>query len=138
GVEEMFALRQLLAALGSESIDCRPPGSALDPKKGRASYIFNPTIAGIEQADAILIVGSNPRFEASLVNARIRKAWRATGLPIGVIGAQADLTYAYVPLGSGVETLAALARGEGEFAETLKNASRPLILVGEGAVTGDA
>jgi NADH-quinone oxidoreductase subunit G len=71
-----------------------PPGRrCFDPKNGRASYLFNPTIAGIEQADALLIVGSNPRKEAPVLNARIRKRWRSGELKIGVIGAKADLTY---------------------------------------------
>ena len=60
-VEEMYALKLLMASLGSKNIDCRQDGAALDPSLGRASYIFNPTIAGIEQADAVLIIGSNPR-----------------------------------------------------------------------------
>ncbi len=64
-VEEMYALKLLMQSLGSENIDCRQDGAALDPALGRASYIFNPTIEGIEQADAILIIGSDPRFEAS-------------------------------------------------------------------------
>jgi NADH-quinone oxidoreductase subunit G len=138
GVEEMFALKQLLAGLGSSNVDARPAGSTLDPKKGRASYMFNPSIAGIEQADAILIIGSNPRREASLLNARIRKVWRATGLPVGVIGEAADLTYNYTHLGTEIGALASLAAGEGAFAETLKNAKRPLIIVGEGALNGAA
>jgi len=138
GVEEMFALKQLLSALGSEDIDCRPAGSGLDPRRGRASYIFNPTIAGIEEADAILIVGANPRKEAALVNARIRKTWRAKGLPIGVIGEAADLTYRYSHLGEDAAALAELARGQGEFAQVLRDAKRPLIIVGEGALTGAA
>ncbi|MEM8542060.1 MAG: NADH-quinone oxidoreductase subunit NuoG, partial [Pseudomonadota bacterium] len=83
GVEEMYAMKELLASLGSSSVDCRLDGAALDPKNGRASYVFNPTIEGIEEADAILIVGSNPRFEASVLNARIRKAFRAGGVKIG-------------------------------------------------------
>ncbi|MCD7060904.1 NADH-quinone oxidoreductase subunit NuoG [Pelagibacterium xiamenense] len=136
GVEEMFALKALLASLGSSNIDARPAGSALDPRKGRASYIFNPTIAGIEQADAILIVGTNPRREAALVNARIRKAWRAGNVEIGLIGEHADLTYDYAHLGAGIDTLAELAAGKGAFAKTLKDAKRPIVIVGEGAVTG--
>ena len=63
----------------------------LDPSLGRASYIFNPTIEGIEQADALLIVGSNPRLEAAVLNARIRKRWRMDNFPIGVIGEQGEL-----------------------------------------------
>jgi NADH-quinone oxidoreductase subunit G len=138
GVEEMYALKGLLASLGSQSVDARPAGSALDPKKGRASYIFNPTIAAIEQADAILIIGANPRREASVLNARIRKVWRATNLPIAVVGENADLTYAYTHLGAGSESLAELAAGKGEFAETWSNAKHPLVIVGEGAANGPA
>src|SRR5690606_38347223 len=137
GVEEMFALKSLLASLGSANIDARRPGSALSSAAGRGSYIFNPTIAGIEEADAILLVGTNPRREAAVLNARIRKVWRATGLPIGVIGEPADLTYGTINLGAGVDTLSELAAGRGEFAELWSKAKRPLVIVGEGAATGD-
>jgi NADH-quinone oxidoreductase subunit G len=131
GAEEMFALRDLMGRLGSPNIDARQDGSAIDPKWGRASYLFNATIAGIEQADALLIVGSNPRREAAVLNARIRKRWRMGNFPIGLIGEKADLTYAYDYLGGGAETLAGLA--DSRFAEALKAAERPLILVGAGA-----
>jgi NADH-quinone oxidoreductase subunit G len=75
-VEDMYALKELLAKFGSRNVATQD-GAAFDPKAGRASYIFNPTIAGIEQADALLIIGSNPRKEASVLNARIRKRWRS-------------------------------------------------------------
>ena len=90
----MFALKDLLAKFGSANLAVQG-GDAFDPKAGRASYIFNPTIAGIDQADALLIVGSNPRKEAAVLNARIRKRWRTGQLKVGVIGAKADLTYDY-------------------------------------------
>ena len=102
------------------------------PKWGRASYLFNATIAGIEQADALLIVGSNPRREAAVLNARIRKRWRQGPFPVGLIGEKADLTYQYDYLGAGAETLAGL--GQNSFAEALKSAERPLILLGAGAL----
>ena len=133
-VEDMYALKGLMTALGSGMTDCRPPMSGIDPGMPRSAYIFNPTIAGIEQADAILIVGSNPRREAAVLNARIRKAWRNKGLPIGVIGEQADLTYPHTYLGAGIDTLAEIAAGKG-FGEILAKAKRPLVLVGEGAVS---
>ncbi len=133
-VEEMFALKTLMASLGSESIDCRQDGAALDPSKGRASYIFNPTIEGIEEADAILIIGANPRYEASVLNARIRKRWRMGDLPIGVIGEQVDLRYPYEYLGAGPETLSAVVDGSDKFAAKLKRAKKPLIIVGQGAL----
>ncbi len=103
--EEMYALKDLLGRLGSQNIDARQDGSALDPARGRATYLFNATIAGIEQADALLIVGSNPRREAAVLNARIRKRWRQGPFPIGLIGEKADLTYDYEYLGAGAETL---------------------------------
>src|SRR5579863_5255115 len=92
-VEEIFALKDLMTRLGVGNLDCRQDAAALDPAWGRAGYLFNATIAGIDAADALLIVGSNPRKEAAILNARIRKRWRAGKFPIGVIGPKADLTY---------------------------------------------
>ncbi|MGV2110620.1 NADH-quinone oxidoreductase subunit NuoG [Agrobacterium salinitolerans] len=134
-VEEMFALKSLLASLGSANVDCRQDGAALDPSLGRASYLFNSTIEGIEQADALLIVGSNPRFEAAVLNARIRKRWRRGGFPIGVIGEAGELRYNYEYLGSGAETLSDLANGSHSFVDKLKSAKNPLIIVGQGALS---
>jgi len=132
GVEEMYALKDLMGRLGSGNIDARQDGAALDPKWGRASYLFNATVAGIERADAALIIGCNPRREAPVLNARIRKRWRAGNFPIGLIGEKADLTYQYDYLGAGAETLAGLANSK--FADALKAAERPLIIVGAGAL----
>jgi NADH-quinone oxidoreductase subunit G len=134
-VEEMFALKDLMTRLGVANIDARQDGSALDPAWGRASYLFNATIAGIEQADALLIVGSNPRKEAAVLNARIRKRWRAGKFPIGLIGERVDLTYPYHYLGAGAETLNDLSSARHEYAQTLKSAERPLLLLGSSALT---
>lgn len=133
-VEEMYALKLLMQSLGSENIDCRQDGAALDPALGRASYIFNPTIEGIEQADAILIVGSDPRFEASVLNARIRKRHRMGNCPIGVIGDVGNLRYPYEKLGLGAQQLKDLADGATGFASILSNAKHPLIILGQGAL----
>jgi NADH-quinone oxidoreductase subunit G len=130
-VEEMFALKELLARCGSSNLAVQG-GDAFDAGAGRASYLFNPTIAGIEQADALLIVGSNPRKEAAVLNARIRKRWRTGQLKIGVIGPKADLTYHYDYLGAGPDSLSALAAGKHAFADVLKNAKKPIVLVGAG------
>jgi NADH-quinone oxidoreductase subunit G len=130
-VEEMFALKELLGKYGS--INLAVQGGDAFTKAGRASYIFNPTIAGIEQADALLIVGSNPRREAAVLNARIRKRWRSGQLKIGLIGVRADLTYSYDYLGAGTDSLSELAAGKHSFAEVLKGAKHPIVLVGAGA-----
>jgi len=132
GVEEMFAVKDLLAKWGSINLAVQG-GDTFDAKLGRASYLFNPTIAGIEQADALLIVGANPRKEAAVLNARIRKRWRTGQLKVGVIGPQADLTYDYDYLGAGSDSLSELASGKGKFADVLKNAKNPIVLVGSGA-----
>jgi NADH-quinone oxidoreductase subunit G len=134
-VEEMYALKQLLASLGSENLDCRQDGTALDPSLGRSSYLFNPTIEGIEQAGALLIIGANPRLEAAVLNARIRKRFRRGNFPIGVIGEAGELRYAYDYLGAGPETLADLASGASGFAEKLRGAKNPMIIIGQGALT---
>jgi NADH-quinone oxidoreductase subunit G len=131
-VEEMFALKDLLARYGSVNLAVQG-GDAIDPAIGRASYIFNPTIAGIEQADALLIVGSNPRKEGAILNARIRKRWRSGQLKVGLIGAQADLTYSYDYVGAGTDSLTDVATGRQPFADVLRAASKAIVLVGSGA-----
>ncbi|KJC59282.1 NADH dehydrogenase [Bradyrhizobium sp. LTSPM299] len=133
-VEEMFALKELLAKFGSANLAVQG-GDAFDAKAGRGSYIFNPTIAGIDQADAVLIIGSHPRKEAAVLNARIRKRWRAANIKVGLIGTKADFTYPHDYLGAGTDTLADLVAGKHSFADVLKNAKNPIILVGAGAYT---
>jgi len=123
--EEIFALKDLMTRLGVANLDCREDGSVLDPKWGRASYLFNPSIAGIEQADGLLIVGSNPRREAPVLNARIRKRWRAGNFRISLIGEQVDLTYKYDYLGAGPDTLASV---------DFSGLQKPIVLIGQGAL----
>jgi NADH-quinone oxidoreductase subunit G len=130
----MFALADLVRRLGSRNLDCRQDGARLDPRLGRASYLFNATIAGIERADAILLIGTNPRLEASVLNIRIRKRWRQGGLAIGLIGERADLTYPYDYLGAGPQTLADVVDGKHGFATALRDAKHPLVIVGAAAV----
>jgi NADH-quinone oxidoreductase subunit G len=128
-VEDMFALKGLLERLGTVNFDCRQDGAILDPRWGRASYLFNATIPGIDEADGLMIIGSNPRKEAPVLNARVRKRWRTGGLKIGVIGERADLTYDYTYLGAGPETLAGFAN------HPPSRLNRQIWLVGQGALT---
>jgi len=133
GAEEMFALKDLLGRLDVKSLDCRQDGAALNPAQGRASYLFNATIAGIDKADAILLVGTNPRIEAAVLNGRIHGRWRRGGLKVGLIGEQAALTYPYEYLGAGPQTLTELSEGRHSFAQTLKEVQHPMVIVGAGA-----
>jgi NADH-quinone oxidoreductase subunit G len=128
-VESQFLLRELMDKLGSPNRDCRQDGAEFDVKAA-AGWRFNTTIAGIEQADAILLIGTNPRHEAPLINARIRKRWRQLDLPIGLIGEKADLTYTYQYLGAGPASLKDL----GSFGEKLKNAKKPMLILGAGVL----
>ncbi|MFI5011846.1 MAG: NADH-quinone oxidoreductase subunit NuoG [Hyphomicrobiales bacterium] len=136
--EELFALELLMEKLGTKNIDAREDGSALHPKFGRASYLFNAAIPGIEEADAILLVGVNPRVDAAILNARIRKRWRMGNVHIGLIGERADLTYPYEYLGAGAQTLASIASSEGEFALAFGAAKKPMLILGRGALSGEA
>ncbi len=126
-VEEMFALKGLIAKLGSSNIDCRQDGSRLHPKFGRASYLFNSTIAGLAQADAVMVIGSNPRREAPVLNARIRERWLKGGLLTGVIGQKADLTFKYDYLGAGPDTVALVGD------KLPASLAKPMFIIGAGA-----
>ncbi len=128
GAEEMFALKDLFGRLGSPNIDCRQDGAKLDPSLGRAGYLFNSTIAGIERADAIMIIGSNPRLEAAVLNARIRKRWRQGNLLVGLIGEEANLGYAHTYLGNGADALNKFVSHPPAQKE------RPMLIVGGGAI----
>jgi len=132
--EAMTALKDLMTALGSNNIDCRQDGAKLTAG-ARAGYTFNTTIAGIEDADACLIVGSNPRLEAPIINARLRKRMVEGGFKVGMVGEAVDLTYRYEHLGAGPQTLKEIADGTHSFCEILKSAERPMIIVGQGALT---
>jgi NADH-quinone oxidoreductase subunit G len=135
GAEEMFALKDLMTRMGSRNIDCRPVGDATDPGLGRASYLFNAGIEGIEAADAILLVGTNPRIEAAVLNTRIRKRWRQGGLQVAVVGDVHDFGYTCTNLGTSPAVLTELMAGRGAFADVLKNAEQPMVIVGAGVAT---
>jgi NADH-quinone oxidoreductase subunit G len=131
--EAMFALKELLRGLGATSLDCRQDGAKLDAAC-RAGYLFNTTIAGIEQADACLLVGTNPRVEAPLVNARLRKRYLQGGFRAAALGPALDLTYPAEMLGDGGAALNALAAGTHPWADVLRNAKAPMIVVGQAAL----
>jgi NADH-quinone oxidoreductase subunit G len=132
--ESMVALKDLMGALGSGNIDCRQDGAQYDIGR-RDFYTFNSGIAGIEEADALLLVGTDPRREAPVLNARIRKRWLAGNFPVGVIAAPGpDLTYEVAHLGDRPSVLAGLADGSVGFAESLRAAKRPMIIVGQSAL----
>ncbi len=133
-VEEMFALKMLLDALGSPHRDCRQLGAKLHPQHGRASYLFNSTLAGVDKADAVLLIGTNPRMEAAVLNARLRKAWLRNRAKVALIGPQANLTYPYEWLGNSLKALDDVLEGRNGVLPALRAASHPLVIVGQAAL----
>ena len=131
--EAIAALKDLMAGLGSANLDCRQDGAALEAGT-RAGYLFNTTIAGIEDADACLLIGANPRIEAPIINTRLRKRYLAGGFKAAMIGPDTDMTFACERLGEGPETLDAVLSGANSFADVLKKAENPMLIVGQGAL----
>jgi NADH-quinone oxidoreductase subunit G len=134
--ESMKATLDLARAFGVKNLDCRQDGAVLGAGP-RESWLFNSTLAGIEAADAVLLVGTNPRLEAPVLNARFRKMWLTGKTRFGLVGAAADLTYRYDHLGAGADALPGLADSDADFVKALKGAERPAIVIGQGAL-GDA
>jgi len=131
--EAMVALKDLMAALGTPNIDCRQDGAKLEAGI-RGGYIFNAGVRGIDHADAILLVGTNPRWESPVLNARIRKRYLSGRCAIASIGPAVDLTYPVERLGAGPATLRDLVDGKVSFLEKFKAAKNPMIIVGMGAL----
>ena len=133
--ESMKATLDLFRALGSANTDCRQDGMALGAGP-RESWLFNAAIAGLEEADVVLLVGTNPRFEAPVLNARLRRRWLAGALQVGLVGEAADLTYEFEHLGDTAAALATLAKSRSGFAKVLKGAKAPALVIGAGALSG--
>ncbi|KAF9225039.1 Ndufs1, NADH-ubiquinone oxidoreductase 75kD subunit (775) [Gyrodon lividus] len=133
--ESLVALKDFVNRLGSDNLALDQVNGNAPPSHGvdvRSNYLFNATIPGVESADAILLVGTNPRHEAAVLNSRIRKNWLHTGLEVGLIGERADTAYGYDYLGPDAKALADFIAGKGPFAAKFKAAQRPLIIVGSG------
>lgn len=137
--EPVKALKDMLTSIGTPHMDCRQDGMILGEGK-RESYLFNTSIAGLEDADAILLVGTNPRKEAALVNARLRKIWlNNLDVAFGLVGEKADLTFEYEHLGAGPQSLQAIIDGNDGFADAFKKAKRPVVILGTGVLNrGDS
>lgn len=129
-LEAMMALKDLMGAIGSPHIDCRQDG--IEVGEGpRCSYLFNTTIEGIERADFCLLIGTNPRWEAPLVNARLRKNYLFTGLPVALLGPSHELGYPVDYLGNDPLLLEKIMRGKHPISAALKAAAFPMMILGQ-------
>lgn len=135
--ESLVALKDLVNRLGSENTVTDLPGGDATSINGvdiRSNYSFNSGIAGIEEADVVLLVGTSPRKEGTLVNARLRKAFLRLEQDLGVVGEQEDLTYDYTHLGTDAKGLNEVLNGTSDFAKKFQAAKNPLIIVGSGVL----
>ncbi|PIA63826.1 hypothetical protein AQUCO_00201273v1 [Aquilegia coerulea] len=129
--ESMMMLKDFLNKLGSNNVWCE--GTAAQPCADlRSGFLMNSSIGGLEKADAFLLVGTQPRVEAAMVNARIRKTVKANQAKVGYIGPPADLNYDHQHLGTTPQTLLEIAEGRHPFCSTLLSAKNPAIIVGAG------
>src|SRR3546814_524489 len=126
-VESLYAAKKLIAALGSSLVEGRQNGLGYDTSSLSALRL-NTGISGLERADVILLAGTNLRWEAPLLNTRVRKAIRRGKAKVFAIGPEVDLTYKATWPGNDLGLLASLPA---EAADALKNAERPALLVGE-------
>jgi len=121
--------------IGSKNLECRQDRIYINPQE-RMNYIFNSSINGIEDCDFILLVGTNPRLEATILNARIRKAYIKNKLKIYSIGDAGDLTYPYKNIDSNTSTIREIVSGSHEISNKIKNAKKPIIIIGDSALHG--
>jgi len=126
--ESLVALKDLMNRLGCEDVRTEAAMAGLDCDV-RSSYVFNSTIAGVDNADCVLLIGTNPRAEAPVLNARLRKA-TYEGVPVGIVGESVDLTYGVTHVGDAVDALAT----KHPFLDMLKAAKRPMVIVGSGVL----
>ncbi|XP_061977635.1 NADH dehydrogenase [ubiquinone] iron-sulfur protein 1, mitochondrial-like [Populus nigra] len=129
--ESMMALKDFLNKMGSNNVWCEGNGPSPNADL-RSGYIMNSGISGLENADVFLLVGTQPRVEAAMVNARIRKTVRGSNAKVAYVGPPTDFNYDCEHLGTGPETLTEIAEGRHPFCSTLSNAKNPAIIVGAG------
>ncbi|PIZ34322.1 MAG: NADH-quinone oxidoreductase subunit G [Alphaproteobacteria bacterium CG_4_10_14_0_8_um_filter_37_21] len=131
--ESTLLFKELMNGIGSPHTDCRLNNTPFTSSH-RKSYLFNTTIAGIEAADCILLIGTNPRTEAPLINARIYKRYLKGGLTVARIGIDEKLNYPIQQLSNNAHLLQDIVNGKHEFSKTWKTAKKPMLIIGESAL----
>ena len=134
--ETIVSSKLFLNALGSNLYDCRFDNAQVIHGESE-SYKFNSSIKEVENADAILLVGSNPRWEASVLNARIRKTYINNNCKIGIIGPDLNLNYPYHKISDSLTGLNNILENNLEFSKILFNAKNPIIIIGTSAINND-
>ncbi len=132
-LENALSFKKLFSVLKSENLEFREKSFYINSSK-KSNYIFNSTIKGIEESDFILLIGTNPRHEATMLNARIRKVYVQKQIPIFSIGDPGDLTYEYTKVSNKTDEIKKIFNKEGDLAKKLFSSKKPLIIIGESAL----
>ena len=132
-LENSLSFKKLFSVLNSTNLEFREREFYINSSQ-KSNYIFNSSIKGIESADLILLIGTNPRHEATMLNARIRKVFAQRNIPIFSIGDPGDLTYEYTRIGNTTDDLKKLINQDGEFYKKLSSSKKPIIIIGESAL----
>lgn len=133
--ETMLVMKDILKSIGSSNMDVFSDSVTFDPSK-RSSYLFNSTILGIEESDLCLMIGANPRHEATIINAGIKKREREGNYPIYTIGCSDNLNYESRNIGDDVKIIDKLLSGKHEVCKQFNKAKKPMMIVGYGAING--
>jgi NADH-quinone oxidoreductase subunit G len=132
-IETIFSLKNLLKKINCTNYDFREKNFYINPLD-KINYLFNSSIQGLEECDLVLLIGCNPRHEATMINARIRKSFVKNKIPIFSIGNPGDLTYDYTLLGEDISDLKDVIEGKSIINEKLKSVKKPLFIIGESAL----
>ncbi len=134
-IESIYALKKLMDLIKSPNTECRQDGSKISGDRER--WLFNSKLLGIDESDGCLLIGTNPRMEASIINSRLIRKSKENNYSIGLLGNKVDLNYDYKFLGDDPSIIYDLIDGKSSFSKNLSKMNKPLMIIGQGALRGD-
>ena len=134
-IESIYALKKLMDLIKSPNTECRQDGSKISG--GRERWLFNSKLSGIDESDGCLLIGTNPKIEAAIINSRLIRKSKENNYSIGLLGRKVDLNYNYKFLGDDPAIIYDLIHGKSPFNKNLSKMSKPLMIIGQGALRGD-
>ena len=133
-LEMMYSFKSFFeTCIGSSNLECRQDKIYINPED-RMNYIFNSTINGIENSDLVILIGTNPRYEATILNSRIRKSYLKNNFDVYSIGDVGDLTYPYKILPNETKIIKDIVEGKHELSSKIENSKNPLVIIGQSAL----
>ena len=134
-IESIYSIKKLMDSIKSPNTECRQDGSKING--GREKWLFNSKLSGIDESDGCLLIGTNPRIEAALINSRIIRKSKENNYSIGLLGDKSELNYNYDYLGDDPSIIYDLINNNNPFCKKLSEMNKPLMIIGQGALKGD-